>query len=81
MTEGKLILRTHNSGVTCEPDCNVALCAQRTELIHVCVFDRKTAIIMLKLLGTTTQNFAARVNRCPEFVHPCKYALYIENGF
>jgi len=42
---------------------------------------RKTAIIMLKLLGTTTQNFAAGVNRCPEFVHPCKCALYIENGF
>ena len=31
----------------------------------------------LKLLGTNTQNFAARVTRCSEFVHPCKYALYI----
>jgi hypothetical protein len=50
-------------------------------MIHICVFDRKTATIMLKLLGTTTQNFAARVTRCPEFVHPCKYALYIENEF
>jgi hypothetical protein len=59
----------------------VALCAQRNELIHTSVFDGKTAIIMLKLLGTTIQNFAARVNRCPDFVHPCKYALYIENGF
>jgi len=36
---------------------------------------------MLKLLGTTTQNIAAIVNRCPGFVHPCKCALYIENGF
>jgi len=67
--------------VTSEPDCNVALCAQCSELIHVFVFDGKTAIIMMKLLGTITQNFAARVTRCPEFVHPCKYALYIENGF
>ena len=49
--------------------------------IYIFVFDGKTAIIMLKLLGTTTQNFAARVNRCPEFVHSCKCALYIENGF
>jgi hypothetical protein len=72
---------THNSGVTCEPDCNVALCAQRTEPIHIFVYDGKTAIIMLKLLGTTTQNFAASVKSCPDFVHPCKYALYIKNGF
>jgi hypothetical protein len=44
-------------------------------------FTGKSAVIMLKLLGTTTKKFAARVNRCPEFVHPCKYALYTENGF
>jgi len=49
--------------------------------IYIFVFNGKTAIIMLKLLGTTTQNFAARVNRCPEFVHPSKCALNIENGF
>jgi hypothetical protein len=59
----------------------VALCAQCTELIHIVVFFGKTAIIVPKLLGTTTQNFSARVTRCPEFVHTCKYALYIEKGF
>jgi len=59
----------------------VALSAQRTELIHIFVFDGETAIIMPKLLGTTTQNYSARVTRCPEFVHTCKYALYIEKGF
>ena len=79
--KGSSTLRTHNSVVTCELDCIVALCAQRNVLIHIFVFDRKTAVTMLKLLGTTTRNFAARVNRCPEFVHLCKYALYIENGF
>jgi len=59
----------------------VALCAQSTELIHIFVFDGKTGIIILKLLGTATQNFAAGVTRCPDFVHPYKYAFYIENGF
>jgi hypothetical protein len=59
----------------------VALCAQRTELIHIFVFDEETAIIMPELLGTTMQNFSARVTRCPEFVHTCKYALYTEKGF
>jgi hypothetical protein len=47
--------------MTCEPDCNVALCAQCTELIHIFIFDVKSAIFMLKLLRTNTQNFAARV--------------------
>jgi hypothetical protein len=55
----------------------VALCAQRIELIHIFVFDGKTAIIMLKLFGTTTQNFAARVTRCPEFVHPCTVHVHL----
>jgi len=36
---------------------------------------------MPKLLGTTMQDFSARVTRCPQFVHTCKYALYIEKGF
>jgi hypothetical protein len=67
--------------VTCEPDCNVALCAQHIELLHIFVFDGKTAIITLKLLCTITQNFAAIVTRCPEFVHPYKCALYFENEF
>jgi hypothetical protein len=53
-----------SSGVNCEPYCNVTLCAQRTELIHIFVFDGETAIIMPKLLGTTTQTFSARVTRC-----------------
>jgi len=35
---------------------------------------------MPKLLGTTMQDFSARVTRCPQFVHTCKYALYIEKG-
>jgi hypothetical protein len=74
-------LRTHTFGVTTEPDCKVALCAQHIELINIFVFDGKIAIIMLKLLDTITQNFSVRVTRCPEFVHTCKYALYIEKGF
>jgi hypothetical protein len=35
---------------------------------------------MPKLLSTTMQNFSARVTSCPQFVHTCKYALYIEEA-
>jgi len=38
-------LRTHNSRVTCEPECNVALCVQRTELIHILVGEGNAEII------------------------------------
>jgi hypothetical protein len=74
-------LRTHSSGVTCEPDCNVALCAQHTELIHIVVFVGKTAVIMPKLLGTTTK-FCGQSDQVPRVcAYTHTYALYTENGF
>jgi hypothetical protein len=57
--------QAHSSGVTCEPDCNVALCVQHTELIHMFVFDGKTAIITPKLLGTTMQNVYCQSDQVP----------------
>jgi hypothetical protein len=38
-------LRSHSSAVSCESDCNVELCAQRIELIHIFVGEGNAEII------------------------------------
>jgi hypothetical protein len=59
------LLRTHNSGVTSEPHCYLALSARFmcTDL-HL-VSKEKTAIIMLKVLDTTIQNLSPLGDKTP----------------
>jgi len=41
------------------------------ERIQILYVREKSAVIMLKILGETVQNFVARTIRRPWFVHPC----------
>jgi hypothetical protein len=50
--EASSILRAHSFFVTCESGCLLGAC----ELVHVFVFDReKAAVIMLRMLADTVQ--------------------------
>jgi hypothetical protein len=41
------------------------------DLVHFFVHAGESAVIMLKVLGTTMQNLVALITTCLELVHPC----------
>jgi hypothetical protein len=71
--EASSTLRAHNSEVTCERPCSPALCAQcmwpNTHYTHFCVSRGKTAVVMLKILGSAVKHLIALATRQPLSVY------------